>query len=94
MGVSLSAQHLLHCGVICSQTASLQGHTGSVSTVFVVYTHVTLFAARQLRWKDTQDLSAQLRMEDLRLAATLVPPSAMREVQFEVPQVRCSSLVQ
>ena len=94
MGVSLSAQRLLHCGVICSQTASLQGHADSVSTVFFVYTHVTLFAARQLRWKDSQDLSAQLRMEDLRLAATLVPPSAMREVQFEVPQVQCNSLVQ
>ena len=82
------------CDIVCSQTASLEGHADSVSTVFVVHTHVTLFAASQLCWKDTRDLSAQLRMEDLRLAATLVPPSAMREVQFEVPQVQCSSLVQ
>ena len=47
-------------------------------------------SARQQRWKQTQDLSAELRTEDLRQAALLVPPSAMREVQFEVPQVLCT----
>ncbi|XP_076446620.1 ATPase family gene 2 protein homolog A-like isoform X2 [Babylonia areolata] len=47
---------------------------------------------RQRGWKLTEDVQPPLRAEDLRAAIRLVSPSAMREVQFEVPQVRWSDI--